>query len=292
MACTDRRDVCFKVVPILLALLVVMLPTIGIIPLGEIDYADRYSYIPSAFLIFIVVYVLQGMWRGPGWFRLSFVFLVIYGGLLVMLFVRYLPAWSSVDDYWKRATVAHPASRGALLWAGFMELEKGNYPEVVALSKRMENDRTCREERGASGSGHFYAVVFFAEIGFRHGQSVTAEKILLEVYPRLMPARVDAEILAMILNRLIACLISVGDYSSAKLYIRRFLTNPALKKNQFECLYYQGLYAGFNLRLAEAEKNFNAALALRPNYPAVLAGLDHIRRMKAIESAGKGQGLK
>jgi len=55
----NKRLFIYDIIPLIIAYIITLLPVIGLIRLGSIDHADRYSYIPSVFIWFSIGLILN-----------------------------------------------------------------------------------------------------------------------------------------------------------------------------------------------------------------------------------------
>ncbi len=271
-----KRFLLFRVLPTMAMPLVIILPVAGIIHIGEIDYADRYSYIPAAFLIFGLLYLLQQ--RFPAMRQQRVIMAILGTGCVILAFstVKYMFAWKSHDSYWQAATRGEPVNRYALIMRIFSEFAVSNYPEAAKLIGRLKNP-DCVEENFEPGSGEFYTRVLTGDMYYRHGQFVVAKKLISEAYPAKKPKYLDQAVLKCIMHRMITMSMFAGDYAAAKRHIRHFFAKKLNDGKDYDYHIYHGLYAALSLRNKEAEKYFLEALRLRPDDPATLQYLAKVR---------------
>ena len=279
--CRCRRSFFyFRIVPALAAIVVVMLPTVGVVQIGEIDYADRYSYIFSVLLIFYLLFGVQALCRR---FRRRWVYgTAVFAGVMILANLHYQPTWCGKLNYWRRAAIPQPANHSAIIMAAFCELENQNYPAVAVLAARLASARESYEAERHPDAGRLQADFLMAEVAFRTGQIAVARNIITARYCRRRPSYLDSNVETFILHRLISFYMWDGNYDRTKFYLRRFFNLCRVNcKEDFSLYYYRGLYYGFNGRIKEAEENFQTALLLQPGDPVVLRCLEHLRQMKA-----------
>lgn len=91
---------------------VVLAPLSGLIPLEQVYAADRFSYLPSIFLLITVGVIIEDLFRRlPGWFArgilpASVPFVAYYAG--VSLWV--MPDWRNSEALWNRALDIYPGN--------------------------------------------------------------------------------------------------------------------------------------------------------------------------------------
>ncbi len=134
------------IVPLFCCFLVSLAPVAGFLPLGAIDYADRYSYIPSAFLWIMVGELMTNSFsKGPlsekkGHminFKLMTYIGILYILLLAFMNFVYSSIWTDYYSVLKAACVHKPPSYMALGALGDIELSRGNYEEAAKIADRI-----------------------------------------------------------------------------------------------------------------------------------------------------------
>ncbi|MEM4247940.1 MAG: tetratricopeptide repeat protein, partial [Candidatus Nanoarchaeia archaeon] len=149
--------------PFLLCYLVSLAPVSGFFALGAIDYADRYSYIPSVFIWFIIgVYLTVYFHLKPAgaeqdksqriYHRPIFSIVVgsIYVFLLALMTIFYSGFWTSYHSVLKAAVMHHPPSFIALGALADLEMLKGNFNEA----ERLANQILSREKGWETEEGY------------------------------------------------------------------------------------------------------------------------------------------
>ncbi len=137
-----NRDLFQKAaVPFFLSFCIALAPVAGFVPLGAIDYADRYSYIPSAFLWMLIgVYITAYLHlRSDGAPEARFiyrkpVFSIVFGSVYILSMALmscvYSAQWRSYGSI-LRASAAHvPPSFMALGALADLELANGNFDQA------------------------------------------------------------------------------------------------------------------------------------------------------------------
>lgn len=97
----------------ILAFVVVLAPASGLVPLGGVYVADRYSHLPSAFLMIAVAVSLEHLFRRlPAWSARAILptavpIVALYAGATISL----MPDWRSSEALWNRVLEVYPESR-------------------------------------------------------------------------------------------------------------------------------------------------------------------------------------
>jgi tetratricopeptide (TPR) repeat protein len=170
---------------------VALAPVVGLVPLGYADMADRYSYIPSAFL-----------WLGVavGWrhlrpflppanrravARFVAVGVCCYGALFAVISLFHMQAWQNIRALHSMAALHEPANVFSLAQLGDIQLEQGSFRDALRTSARLlDGKRSWMTEeawRRTRAQGHYvrgYAL-------FRLGRPTDALEAFEQVAPHL-----------------------------------------------------------------------------------------------------------
>ncbi|NLZ62451.1 MAG: hypothetical protein GX902_01465 [Lentisphaerae bacterium] len=183
-----RQMLLGAVLPGLLAFLVALLPVVGLlVSVGNTDFADRYSYFPSMFLLLLCAFLLYAwcrhkQWSRPGLPRVLLLFVVAYLILMVVITSVYMPVWLYKNEN-LYATVYYPLNPnpsavkvliGSLLWDGQDE-------EAVQLcrEKLRENPHYARN---ISKSNELFRKAVQAIVLFRQQKPKQAMAISKEIF--------------------------------------------------------------------------------------------------------------
>ena len=147
----NRYFFIYNTLPLLLAFIVSLLPVIGIISLGSIDHADRYSYIPSVFIWFSFGLILTRILYKKDYFytkfkrtfllNRNFIFfmLLLYSVSLIILTCLYQKNWESNYILFSYASNYYPSANiGVLIVLAETELKKGNYEEALVIAEKLK----------------------------------------------------------------------------------------------------------------------------------------------------------
>jgi hypothetical protein len=123
----------------IICFLVSLLPVSGIVPLGAIDYADRYSYIPSVFIIAFCGIILDMFLCVKGYGRkIILAILSLYLLILALITHFYSFSWSSYRSLLESAGICNPPAYIALGALADLEFFSGNYHKVVEICQKIE----------------------------------------------------------------------------------------------------------------------------------------------------------
>jgi tetratricopeptide (TPR) repeat protein len=95
-----------------------LVPTLGIVQVGEQAYADRYMYLPLIGLSICVAWGVADLARGPGWRRLVAGVGALTIALLAVTSWAQLPHWRDSWALWKRVLEVTPGNPRALFGLG------------------------------------------------------------------------------------------------------------------------------------------------------------------------------
>jgi hypothetical protein len=141
----------YKMLPLLFTFLVSLLPVVGIIRLGSIDHADRYSYIPSVFIWFSIGLVLTKIlyrndylcpkFKRTFFHNKKFIFLILsfYSIILIILNCLYQKNWENNYSLFSHAANYPLPNISVLIALADAKLQKGNYWEVLSLVEKLKH---------------------------------------------------------------------------------------------------------------------------------------------------------
>ena len=183
------------VIPLFCCFLASLAPVAGFFPLGAIDYADRYSYIPSAFLWTMVGGLIINTFRKISSTErkqrsIINLKLMTYGGILyIMVFafmnVVYSDIWRDYCSVLTAACVHEPPSYIALGALGDVELSRGNYGEAIKISERIISRQKGLETEKGYAKIILKAKYTMAYALYKNGDKQQALKIFEEIKPYL-----------------------------------------------------------------------------------------------------------
>ena len=137
------RCVAYVVCPLALAYLASAAPILGFVPLGYIDHADRYSYIPSVFLWAGAAGLIVRWLRLPSkpmpavrlWGRVGLATVAV---LFAWLSILHAMAWRDIGALHQMAALHAPPNHFALGTLGDVQAARGDWRGVSETAERIE----------------------------------------------------------------------------------------------------------------------------------------------------------
>ena len=175
-----KETLLYSILPVAVCYLAVLSPVLGGFRFSSPDYADRYNYIPSVFLLFsaacVAPLIINSRTR-----RIITLFLTVYIMILTYSTIMYLPHWENSKSVFTKSSESRPANITALMTLGLLEAKSGNFEKALILAERLKND--CVKE-SLKIPGEAYAGVLYirALVLFKSGEKARALKILLYIY--------------------------------------------------------------------------------------------------------------
>ncbi|MCP4179793.1 MAG: hypothetical protein GY756_18695 [bacterium] len=137
-----KKTTVFVILPISFAYIISLIPVCGIFLLGVFDHADRFSYIPSAFIWFGIGIFVSCLLRKKTALFVKipiYILFTVYFIFLVVLNVKYIKSFSSLYEMNKavcRIEVGTP-NPIVLQKLGINEIYHGNYREALKITNRL-----------------------------------------------------------------------------------------------------------------------------------------------------------
>ncbi len=111
----------FELLPLAVCFAAALIPVVGIVRVGNTDFADRYSYFAAAFLWLGMGLTLQWLWtRWPGYHRLIVTCGCGYVLIIGIYSWNYLACWQSGKDYMS-AILDHPTPNHRLVYKAVVD---------------------------------------------------------------------------------------------------------------------------------------------------------------------------
>ena len=174
-----RTGMLYGVLPLLICFAVLLIPVVGFIRVGNTDFADRYSYLPSLFLVAGSAFLLKlnipketafGTW-------LPVLGLLYCGGLLHKM-EQYLPVWKDAQTYIERSTLPKVPNFNAVIWQAVSHFHRSEFDKALKI---------CREKLPENqDTPHHISPIFKLSLQglilFKLGHSAEGIKYLNTVY--------------------------------------------------------------------------------------------------------------
>ncbi len=162
---------------LILSFLVSLAPVSGIVPLGAIDYADRYSYIPSVFLIMFTATLINRFFSEEKAKKYLSIALSVYIAILAIITYFHSYTWQSYRAVLESALSYNPPPYMALGAIADIEFFTGNRSRIPELAKIARG-----REPGWESEGGVKRIIFkidILEMRYYHeaGNSVESAKI-------------------------------------------------------------------------------------------------------------------
>ncbi len=306
-----RRNHCvFSILPITVAYGASLMPIIGVIPIGAIDHADRYSYIPSFFILLPVGWFLSpfishdssdqpsiatGVSAEPAQTKISTLcqwgqrhvhaltgVIVIYIFFLVVTTREYLPAWKNLHSLMAWAYETDRPNPVAIGTLADMELQNDNMEKSLQLALELE-------QMHDDSLNPYHLVANKLKANYLKGAcyyKMNQHKLALTYFSVIAPILDDAEI---------GKLFTVSSVQAMMADSYRLTGNFAQALSLYDLLVAQGeinfelyLNRGVTYFLLEnyvaAEKDFISALRFNPEDPTVRHNLEQTQDKLGVKS--------
>ncbi|HOK03651.1 MAG TPA: hypothetical protein P5105_00470 [Victivallales bacterium] len=161
----------------LLCFFISLAPVSGIIPLGAIDYADRYSYIPSVFLIIFISLFLKGFFESKQYAKIILPLIIAYLSFLASITYFYTFSWASYRTVLETAISHEPPPYIAISALADLEYFTGNrlrIPELVKIAR--ERQKGWESEKGLQRL-FFKLDILYMQVLYESGRIDEAAKI-------------------------------------------------------------------------------------------------------------------
>ena len=275
----DREQCIFTIFPLAACYIITITPIVGIYHIGYIDYADRFNYIPSPFLLLALAFPL-GAWlkrkrennksdhkQTTLWIsqlkRLVPIFIICYACILGIRSVLYARAWNSIYSLFESATRMRIPNHVALGALGDVALDIGNNKEVLIIANRLEKlDENWMVKKildDNRNKANYLRGVVFANSRRPDIALIFFEKIKPLKYS--IPEHIHINYERMLLT-MASCYHDVGnDIGSVrcmKELVKWMNNNPRTE-------YYKGCLALYQKKYADASVHFSKTLEIFPN---------------------------
>lgn len=144
---TNKETFLYKILPIIFCYAVSLLPVSGLVVLpGVTDNADRFSYIPSAFILFGIAVIYDCfLYKKIGIEHIKYKFyrnsLVLLYAVYILVFslmnMLYQPTWKDAKSIFAYSAEFDPPNPLALFELGNYDLDHGNYEAGLKFSDRI-----------------------------------------------------------------------------------------------------------------------------------------------------------
>lgn len=168
-----------------------LVPTIGLVQVGEQAHADRYTYLPQIGLYLIVVWATKDFsvsWHIRRRIPVTLTFVLI--GILMVCTLKQTAYWRNEESLWKQTIACTTGNYLAHNDLGYVLAAKGRIPEAIEhYQKAIEIDPTCADAYNNLGT-----------IYLNQGQLDEAARLYhraIDIYPSFAEAYNNLGILLM-----------------------------------------------------------------------------------------------
>ena len=277
-----------KICPIFLCFFVSFLPICGLYRPAIKDYSDRFSYIPSFFLIVIIGLFLQ-RFLNRRLFLLSknillgvlFIVFLIFSIFFISQNISMQKKWKNKYTLFQSVLDYTPPNVLILIKYGDIIIMNKDYTELYkignSLSKQINTDRITEYEKKTA----FLASNFFMAYALYHTNN--KEKALN--FFKKIENGVDDKSFTLInyikyLRMISECYYLKGNVKKALFYLEILISDKNL--NRFAKLYYTGMKYYYLKRYDEAIKYFKNANKLDPNNKSSKFYLNICKKQKSV----------
>jgi tetratricopeptide (TPR) repeat protein len=274
-----KRDVLTRyVVPLAACFLSSLVPVVGLIPFGFIDYADRYSYIPSFFIWLGLGMIIEGLFfygdqredEGRGGCVLQGLIAAAFACSICFSIIDhyYIRSWKSVFLLHKMALTHAPPNNKAVKFLADLELAKGNRREALRLADILACSREEWMTRKDIALNLLKADYINAVVAFQNGRTTLAFEVFRRIrdsYAKLADIPGNKRAVAdhkTILVLLAACFDKAGRADEATDCYEELLSH--LNFNDRDGMFYRGVVLMRKKEYSKAERLFNKALESYP----------------------------
>lgn len=264
---------------------IAVFPVCNLKRIGNVDFADRYSYFPSLFIWAALAAVLTVLYRDYSRFRrLITVLSGVYLAVLLIMTGAYMPAWKNKTSQIDAMLNCERPHSGALKLAAVVEFEAGRLDNAILYADMLKQYGSGRDET-------IFVEAIHGMVEVSRGET---ERGIARINGFL--SRPDWHyILNAPLQFANRCIMASAMWHLRRAKDpehRRYAANLFLmaahtagEHNQVQKLNYEGVSMMISGNYAEAEKRFIQALRFVPDDQNILKNLEAVRRkIKSAEN--------
>lgn len=272
----SKRSFMFNILPLCLCYLFSLGPVIGFLPMRGVDYADRFNYIPSVFLLLGAGLLYHhSSQRWPTRFK-TFHLNVVFAALALTcavafawLSVAHARTWRTTKEFYERTAAATPANREALWQWGLFLLQFKDYGGVLDVAERLRQPKKIWRGRENYTSDQYASLYLNASVLFRLNRKKEAYALLDKLHDKMTFNELGPQV--NLLSMLAGCHAAFGRRVEAMNCYEKII--GIVPENSFEYNFYSGVLASFRDNPAKAAAFFLKAHELRPNDEAAKRNL-------------------
>lgn len=245
-----------------------MVPVIGLVQIGDISMADRWTYLPSVGLSIMIAWA-GGAWVKGGARRESVAWVGALALMLVLavLTFRQVGFWRNGVTLFERTVAVTGVNPLARYNLSVSLIQAGRKAEAIEQLRRITT-----EDPGYLPAFHDLGTLLYEEGRTREALEILSESLARNPRSHRLHYR-----LGRILGEL-------GDRESAAFHLQEAIR---LRPGYAEALVELGALRGNQGRLDEAERLFRDALSVDPTSELARWNLEHLQRVRSGGSSGR-----
>ncbi len=271
----SRDRILFDLLPGVMAFLFAMAPVAGFFQLGHADYADRYTYIPSAFLWFGAVWAFQSMISARSVFsekvKLT-VFFILLGYLcwLIVLSVLGTNIWKDYESIISYSCSPEYVNDMALCSQGVNALKANRYNEAMLVAERLKKYNYNWMNEARRRELKIMALYLEGQICYDFKKYPRAYVCFATAYPLFKDTQVRRRgIFETIASKLYELNMMRGKPKEAMICLKSYLMACKGPQKNFKFYFYSGVMAMMQKNYAAAVTAYKKALELQPDDEAL-----------------------
>ena len=284
-----REKFLYGFVPVAFCYVAALLPVVGIFQLSQIDFSDRYSYLPSIFVWLAVASVIESVLNSadkkspekifsPVRTRILLSILAIcYFAFLVIANQSYTPFWHDYDRLMRYSATRTPFNPAAARSMGIRELNRGNLEQAELYAGKILE---CQDKH-ITTLDRINAIGLKATVYYRAGKKAEALPLLLRAVSQLdkvQDCRGADWAQASLFPMLADCYLATGKTDlAAQAYQHTIDWYRQRRPGAYEIYFYSGMRDSLTGNLKAAEADFAKALEINPNSKQAATNLKQVR---------------
>ena len=280
----------YVILPLLLTFIVSLLPVIGIISLGAVTHADRWSYIPSAFIWFSIGLLItkllycrntknqEFLTKRKGSFlrnRITvFILLLFYTIILTTKTFLYQETWVDLYTLFSHASNSPRPNVNLLCILGDMAIEKCDYNRLQIIAKKLD------QQRRNNVLAAFYKASFFY-----YTDRERAISLLIKLRPTFkVAANTNQDLFShyyKTLKMLINSYTSLGYKHNAEKYVDELLKYERISK--LDRYFFHGMKAEYLDDYTKAISCYNKALKFATGNQNIKSRIERCKKLQKKE---------
>lgn len=276
----------FSILPVVLCYAVSLLPVSGLISFGGYDYADRYSYIPSSFIMLLIGILSAPLFKNDSlnlnneifqfriaFFRRTVLFSVfLYFIFLFSINYLYSYSWQSAYTLFQTVSFHNPPNPLSFSVLAEIELNNKNYDKVLEYADILEKQSGKELPSEFITGNKVNAKYLKACVYYRTNQKEKALALLESIkpyYSRTISNSLKTDYRKM-LPIMADCYLERGQIEKSLNCYRELIQ----VSGGFDLFFYKGLVNYFSGNYEAAVENFQEALKLKPDDKRALSNLN------------------